>query len=47
MQWMVEDVFERRMKQEKRYLKEQMAEQQALLETSSIPGSDELDNLLN
>ena len=44
MQWMVEDIFERRMKQEKRYLNEQMAEQQTLFETSSVSDSDELDH---
>ena len=45
VQWMVEDVFERRMDQEERYIKEQEADGGILFKYSSS-SSDESDNLL-
>ena len=45
VQWMVEDITERRIKQEERYWREQMADQQNLEDSS--PGNDEIDLLLS
>ena len=47
VQWMVEDVFDRRMKQEEHYWRDQMADQQVLFQSSSSSGNDELDRLLS
>ena len=47
VQWMVEDVFDRRVKQEERYWRGQMADQQVLFESSSCSDIDELDGLLS
>ena len=47
VQWMVEDVFDRRMKQEERYWRDQMADQQVLFESSSGSEIDEMDHLLS
>ena len=46
VQWIVEDVFERRIEQEESYLRQQIAEQENLPDISSS-GDDELDPLLN
>ena len=45
MQWIVEDVTERRIKQEKCYWREQIAEWQIVIDSCSS-GNDEMDNLL-
>ena len=47
VQWMVEDVFHRRIKQEECYWRDQMADQQVLFESSSGSDIDELDHLLS
>ena len=46
VQWIVEDVFKRRIQQEESYLRQQIAEQENLPDISSS-GDDELDPLLN
>ena len=45
MQWMVEDIIERRIDQEKHYWRERMAEQQIITDSSSSD-SDEKGHLL-
>ena len=46
VQWMVEDVIERRMDQEERYWREQRAQQQVTIDSSSSSDNDELEHLL-
>ena len=48
VQWMVEDIFERRMDQEESYIRQQMAEEGILSEgSSSDSNSDDSDHLSN
>ena len=48
VQWMVEDVFERRMDQEESYTRQQIAEERILFKSSSSDSdSDELDHTLD
>ena len=48
VQWIVEDVFERRMDQEESYIRRQMAEEKISFQSSiSDSDSDKLEHLLN